>query len=62
MKTTLRLIDYILAITLLCSACQTNPGNNKSIYRIEQELQYTDSIPNFQFTSDGPIEIVLPKE
>ena len=62
MKTTLRLIDYILAITLLCSACQTDPGYKKSIYRIEQELHYTDSIPNFQFTSDGPIEIVLPKK
>ena len=62
MKTTLRFIDYILAITLLCSACQTDSGYKKAIYRIEKELHYIDSIPDFQFTSDGPIEIALPKE
>ena len=58
-------IGLLIAMTWFCS-CQNQEQTNKEIrenvYGITTELSNSDSVPSFEFTSDRPIEITLPKE
>ena len=55
----------LMVVALIC-ACQNQEHNNKkireTIYGITAELTSSDSVPSFEFTSDRPIEITMPKE
>ena len=56
----------LLAVVALICACQNQEHNNKkireTIYGITAALTSSDSVPSFEFTSDRPIEITMPKE
>ncbi len=58
-------IVLLVAMGWFC-ACQNQEQKNKKIretvYEITAELTSSDSVPSFEFTSDRPIEITLPKE
>ena len=58
-------IVLLIAMIWFCS-CQNQEQKHKeireTIYRITAELTSSDSVPSFEFTSDRPIEITMPKE
>ena len=61
----LQKIILLVVVSLICS-CQNQEQKNKetreTVYGITTELTSSESVPSFEFTSDRPIEISIPKE